>query len=377
MPALRSILTRSLQHVHALEVDLPDTDVGRRHLVLIGPSGSGKSTLLEALAQEVEAVVAGKTHPARLAELRAEADADSVEREQRLAHLNRPVRVSWTREERSLPDDFAAGLLVLVSCPVADPPDYEVPPATPVPMDTEPSAIEASLAPKLLCVLAARHFEARAARERGDELAAGVHDAWLLRVQSDLRHVLGVPSLHLTFARGLPLLVFPTGERLAFDALSRGPALAVRLWAEIFLRIEAARERAQRPTLESSAVVVVDTPEQGLDPRLQRTLLPALVSLFPKTQLVLASHSPLLVQSLDHSVVYDLGRKQAHTIEALRALGPDALIATMVNVDAPRPPMLKPRKKPSPQAAFPRPIPSLADASRATREGPGWDEDET
>ncbi|MFK7989790.1 MAG: AAA family ATPase [Sandaracinaceae bacterium] len=379
MPALCSIHARSLQHVDAVDIKLPEPERGRRHFALIGPSGSGKSTLLEALAREVETVVRGTAHPARLLDLRPAAEDD--ERERRMAHLNRPVRVTWSREERSLPDDFAAGLLVLVSRPVREVLPYDPLPTTPTPMDTDPSSATEALAPRLLAVLAARQAEAQEAHQRGDEIAAGVHDAWLLRVQSDLRHVLGVPALHLTFVQGAPTLVFPTGERLPFDALSRGPAMAVQLWAEIFLRIEAARERAQLPTLEASALAIVDTPELGLDPRLQRTLLPALASLFPKVQLVVSTHSPLLVESLDQSVVYDLGRKRARAIEEVREAGIEALIADMVNVEAPRPPLLRPRRAERPKPpSFPRPIPSLSDPPdpvRGTRDGhAAWTEDE-
>jgi len=53
-------------------------------------------------------------------------------------------------------------------------------------------------------------------------------------------------------------------------------------------------------------VVVIDEPENHLHPSMQRTLLSNLLKAFPKTQFILATHSPFMVSSVKDSFVYVL-----------------------------------------------------------------------
>lgn len=86
-----------------------------------------------------------------------------------------------------------------------------------------------------------------------------------------------------------------TGD-FSIDAASGGIAALIDVAWQIFMR---SRSGGQ-------FVVVIDEPENHLHPRLQRTVLPGLLSAFPEAQLIVATHNPFVVTSLRDSNVFVL-----------------------------------------------------------------------
>lgn len=349
MSWLHGISARSLRHLERIEIDLsPAPGRERRHLVLIGPNGSGKSTVLAAVAGELEALLDGKPHPA--AELTGRTgDPEALDRELRLAHFGRPLRLAWAQPERELREAFAAGKLILAYLP--DPRETSVlPAAQPSPTDTDPRRPRDRAGQRLLQLLVNRKAEERLAAESGNPGLAQVHAAWFLRVQAALRRLLHAPALVLAHDRDGFHLDLPDGRRMHPGELSRGHAAAVAIWAEIMTRVEAARLRNEDPMLEPAGVVVIDAVETSLDVRLQRELLPALADLYPRVQLVVTTCSPLVALSLDDAIVFDVVTRRARESEEVRKRGVDALLLSMIG----SPPRAATRPPPPPPPAPPR-----------------------
>lgn len=328
MTWLRKITVRTLRHLEPIEIDLtPGDDRDRLHLVLLGPNASGKTSLLDALADELSAAIDERLHPAVAAE-EAHGDAEALDRELRIAHIGRPVRLRWSEPSRLAPA-WRAGRLVLAHVRASRRIAFGRA-RGPAPVDPAPKRPSVEEAPNLPHFLLQRAREATFARQSGDELRARVHEAWLLHVQRALRRLLQQPNLSVAADRDGFHLDLSDGRRMHLDELSRGHAAALAIWAEVLLRVEAARARADDPGLEPAGIVVIDSPEIDLDVRLQRELLPALTELYPRIQWVLATHSPLVVMSLDDAVVYDLARRRARSSFDIRRSGVDALLASMI-----------------------------------------------
>lgn len=64
---------------------------------------------------------------------------------------------------------------------------------------------------------------------------------------------------------------------------------------------------------EVRGIAIVDELEQHLHPRWQRTILPQLRKLFPNTQFIVATHSPLIASSCDDATVHRLQHGE-HTV---------------------------------------------------------------
>lgn len=398
MITLAGISARSLRHLERLEVALAP----RRHLVVVGPNGSGKSTLLEAIADELVAALEGRAHPAAL--IAPSADREALDRELRLAHFGRPMRLAWSHPERELREAFAAGRLLLAHLP--DPRETSVLPAGAV-ADTDPKRPRERAGAQLLSRLVSRKTEEAVAHQSGDTLRAKVHEAWLLEVESALRRLLHLPALSLVYERESVHLDLPDGRRMQLGELSRGHACAVAIWAELMMRVEASRLRTGEALLDPAGVVVIDALETNLDVRLQRELLPTLAAMYPRLQLVVGTSSPLVALSLEDALVLDLATRTVRTSEEVRQGGYEALLAAMLGgrpraastrPPPPRPPAPIQGEDTTPQArprSLPPPVPARAlrpvsappparlppkeraPQRRGTLEGPGpWGDDE-
>ena len=87
------------------------------------------------------------------------------------------------------------------------------------------------------------------------------------------------------------------GERFILDAASGGLAAIIEYCWALFLLTRSKSGRS---------VFVVDELENHLHPAAQRELLPSLVRSFPQVQFIVATHSPLIVGSVEDCSVYAL-----------------------------------------------------------------------
>lgn len=75
-------------------------------------------------------------------------------------------------------------------------------------------------------------------------------------------------------------------------------------------------------------VVVIDEPENHLHPAMQRSLLPSLLSAFPNTQFVVATHNPFIVTSVRDSNVYVLSYSDGTQNMELRGIAPERSVSS-------------------------------------------------
>ncbi len=91
------------------------------------------------------------------------------------------------------------------------------------------------------------------------------------------------------------ILVTESGN-FTFESISGGIAALIDLAWQIFIF----------PYSDNGCVVTIDEPENHLHPEIQRTLLPNLLSAFPKVQFVVTTHNPFIITSVPSSLVYVL-----------------------------------------------------------------------
>ena len=68
---------------------------------------------------------------------------------------------------------------------------------------------------------------------------------------------------------------------------------------------------------QDSFVVTIDEPESHLHPSMQREILPSLFRAFPRTQFVIATHSPFIASSLREASVYALTFNESRRVDSL------------------------------------------------------------
>ena len=77
---------------------------------------------------------------------------------------------------------------------------------------------------------------------------------------------------------------------------------------DLIMRMEA--QSGLRTEFDTEGVVLVDEIETHLHLELQKKILPVLTELFPGLQFIITTHSPFILNSLDHTVIYDLENRK-------------------------------------------------------------------
>jgi energy-coupling factor transporter ATP-binding protein EcfA2 len=97
--------------------------------------------------------------------------------------------------------------------------------------------------------------------------------------------------------RKLELVVETETSVFPFDSLSGGLVSVLEIaWMMFF----------KAPDRQEHVLVLIDEPENHLHAGMQRALLPQLIDLFPKAQIIVSTHSPMIVGSVRDSSVYAL-----------------------------------------------------------------------
>lgn len=97
------------------------------------------------------------------------------------------------------------------------------------------------------------------------------------------------------------LLIVGRGGVYPFESLSGGAAAIVDLAWQVFLASK----------IFTEFLVMIDEPENHLHPSLQKRLLPGLIAAFPSAQFVIATHSPLMINSVESSNIFVVRQSRA------------------------------------------------------------------
>lgn len=97
------------------------------------------------------------------------------------------------------------------------------------------------------------------------------------------------------------------GQIVAYENLSHGQRTIVSMIGDIaFKAIILNPHLGAKAVAEARGVILIDEIDLHLHPRWQRTLIPSLLSAFPRLQFIATTHSPFVIQSLNEGVMLDL-----------------------------------------------------------------------
>ena len=126
--------------------------------------------------------------------------------------------------------------------------------------------------------------------------------------ESTLREIFHDKHLMLKFRREdfEFLLEFTDGREITFNQLSEGFSAFLSILMDLFMRVDILRKLNQDFSFDPAGFVLIDEPETHFHIEMQYEILPLFTRLFPRLQLLVATHSPAVISSLKDSVVYDL-----------------------------------------------------------------------
>ncbi len=99
--------------------------------------------------------------------------------------------------------------------------------------------------------------------------------------------------------RPLRFLIEYNGQEFGIDQLSDGYKTMLGLAMDLSIRMAIANPDLSNP-LATGSIVLIDEVDLHLHPRWQQRVISDLLRTFPKTQFILTSHSPILVESVNN-----------------------------------------------------------------------------
>ena len=144
------------------------------------------------------------------------------------------------------------------------------------------------------------------AETEGNQEEAETTASWFVSLTEQLRLIFETPELELIMDRRDFRFKILFGDRpVDLDELPDGFSSLLSIIAELLLKEEAIRHSGSASDTPRG-VVLIDEVETHLHLSLQEKVLPFLTTVFPTIQFIVATHSPLVISSLDDSVVHDL-----------------------------------------------------------------------
>ena len=130
-------------------------------------------------------------------------------------------------------------------------------------------------------------------------------DEWFGVFQNILRRLFEDDELNLEFDfKTYAFYIHSFGKKFKFTELSAGYSAALDIIVDLILKMQG-KDKLNR-AFNTPGIVLIDEIETHLHLKMQREILPLLTTLFPHIQLIVTTHSPFVLNSLNNAVAYDL-----------------------------------------------------------------------
>lgn len=325
---LSEIDIKSVRHLHDISIPL---DINRRkHLVLTGKNGSGKTSVLDKLAEHLQYIVSSNYlsleectdfYKYWKSKLEKAGDTEREREEKERGRKNFDMYASSLRNWQEgvisqcssfmeLRRRFEEGRFILAyykaerSLRTESYTDIEkVDLKTHYDIDENPG----SKFTKYLVNL--RTTQALSAQKGRQKVKADRIETWFENLTEIVRDIYEDPALTIELDVDSFQFTIHAANREPFDfnTMSSGYGAVFDIVSDLIMRMEA--QSKLRDSFDLEGIVLIDEIETHLHLELQKKILPVLTKLFPNIQFIVSTHSPFVLNSLNHVVIYDLEKR--------------------------------------------------------------------
>lgn len=300
------------------------------HFILTGPNGAGKTTLFNALAKSIDSMFKNTVfdfadykknlefYEGRLAKAKKEGKIEEIERyREKCEYYKERCENLWGTVELSglnYPEIFAMvrNRKYVIAFFGAERLSHFIQVKSPEKPDLSLKELRKPKTEEFVKFLVDLKFQQSMANNEGCIEDAEKIAKWFEGFESILKKLFGDDALQLSFDyKNYIFYIEKTGGRFPITDLSDGYSSALDIVADIILKMQDG-EKVVR-TYDVPGMVFVDEIETHLHLKLQREILPLLISIFPNIQFVVTTHSPFVLNSVENAVVYDLKNQETVT----------------------------------------------------------------
>lgn len=155
-------------------------------------------------------------------------------------------------------------------------------------------------------------------------------EQWFDNFEGLLKKIMDDDSLRLDFDYDqLKFNICSDGKNsFSFNTLSSGYSSVMYIIVELLMRTE----NSSKPFYETQGIVIIDEIETHLHLEMQKNIMSFLITMFPKIQFIISTHSPFILSSVSNAVVYDL-EKRILVEDGLENLPYEGIVESYFNVD--------------------------------------------
>lgn len=122
----------------------------------------------------------------------------------------------------------------------------------------------------------------------------------------------GYKNLRIKLNPSRMVIMNAMGEELRIEQLSGGYKAILAVVSDIAKRLAMANPNSMDP-LKGEAIILIDELDLHLHPKWQKTIVDDLKRTFPNCQFIISTHSPFIIQSLQHSELLNLEEDNVST----------------------------------------------------------------
>ena len=143
-------------------------------------------------------------------------------------------------------------------------------------------------------------------KSQGNEAKAARYRDSIGYLEKAVSDIIEKPLRFLLETEVLNVVVEVDGETLDFNLLPDGLKSIVSWIADLLMRMDRVHWENDLPVFERSFILFLDEIEVHMHPAWQRKILPAAQRLFPNAQILVSTHSPFVVGSVDGAWIHKL-----------------------------------------------------------------------
>ncbi len=278
---------------HLENIDIPLSTDERKHLILTGKNGSGKTSVLIEIKNHIAAIESGKSKALNRQPVFHQA-----------LDIKSGIKVTFNSDTRALESFYDNYNLILAFFDATRTADFSVPSGIKKAELKNKYKLEEQAGTQFVQHIVNLKADKSFARDDNDLETVNTITEWFENFENSLKEIFEDETLRLEFDRkNYNFNIIQKGrETYDFHTLSDGYASILSIITELILRME----KNKTKSYDLQGVVLIDEIETHLHIELQKKILPFLTKFFPKTQFIITTHSPFILNSIDDAVIYDL-----------------------------------------------------------------------